>query len=851
MANLISKATSNFTTDTTWGGVATSTGATQLVRTASTTSTTSYVYSPAFTLTNALVIEGVLLYVQVTALGDKTFSVTLSEDNGVTATREVAVNISDIASAITQPSWVFFKFGSTLTADGGADYKIGIKHSSTGSAGSVNVFRNGAADWTRMCRLNTNVTPVAADALYIVGDLTGAATGNDFTVTMNETATTDYGLINIGKRGILQYGTSAVDYYLKTSGIMEVFNDGTLNIGTSGTPIPSTASAVLEIDCTSNVEFGLELRAGSITNVYGASKTVRAVLTADTVNASASVTTDVSTAWKSGDVIMFPSTSRTAADAQTKILNGDASGTGLTTTVAFGAVVHSGTSPTAATIANLTRNVKIRGISSSFQSYINIAATAVVNMQYAEIYQMGSATATKRGIDCATTTGVCNIQYCSLHDFTATSSLGFNVTTASGTGVTVSNNVFYNIVLAINVAGVAVKTFDSNIICRSTLTGGFASTIPSDIVTNNISSSNTGVGFQVVLLNGTIGTFSGNTAHSNSSVGFLITGVLGTLSNLTSWRNNTNNYQLVFTGVGEVTYDTLIGFGALTSNIFIGAVDNGGLVLFKSATLNAGTTLTCPVGVSFQAGMGYDTVLFEDCSFGATTTHSTGDFLVPATITGRILLRNTVFASTTEISVPTNLPQAYAFPGIASMDHDGAAGTHKTWFRNGVMSTDTAFYRTASPSVRLSPTSASAKLLGAFGSVKVNSGDTVTVSAYVRESIAGDGTDYNGARPRLMVRRNPLMGITADTALDTATNLSEGDFELLTGTTVAASANGVMEFYIDCDGTTGWVNVDDFTTTSNNSPSGMKYWDWGMPQLEGLEYNAGAGSSEHSFAFCQ
>jgi hypothetical protein len=187
-ANVIAKADGNLTTNTTWGLVEAGTSAVQITKSSSTNTTTSYVYSAAFTCTNTAVVDGVMVHVkQATTTG--TVSVTLSEDNGVTATREVTINATDLP---TTQTWAFFKFGSTLTCDGGADYKVGIKGS---SAGNATFYRDGTAgNWARLLRTTADQTPIAADNFYIAGEWTAAATVTARTVTMNETATTDYGL---------------------------------------------------------------------------------------------------------------------------------------------------------------------------------------------------------------------------------------------------------------------------------------------------------------------------------------------------------------------------------------------------------------------------------------------------------------------------------------------------------------------------------------------------------------------------------------------------------------------------------------------------------------------------------
>jgi hypothetical protein len=51
-----------------------------------------------------------------------------------------------------------------------------------------------------------------------------------------------------------------------------------------------------------------------------------------------------------------------------------------------------------------------------------------------------------------------------------------------------------------------------------------------------------------------------------------------------------------------------------------------------------------------------------------------------------------------------------------------------------------------------------------------------------------------------------------------------GQFENLTYTTPVFTGDGVAEFYVDCDGTTGWINVDDWNTTTSNDSRGTDYW---------------------------
>jgi hypothetical protein len=105
----------------------------------------------------------------------------------------------------------------------------------------------------------------------------------------------------------------------------------------------------------------------------------------------------------------------------------------------------------------------------------------------------------------------------------------------------------------------------------------------------------------------------------------------------------------------------------------------------------------------------------------------------------------------------------------------------------------------------LTPTNASFKFTSSPKQCAVANGQTVTVTAYVNKSAT-----YNGAQPRLIVRSNAALGITSNVVLATASG-GTGSWLTLTGTTAAVTDDGVLEFYVDVDGTAGAVSVDDWS----------------------------------------
>jgi hypothetical protein len=173
-----------------------------------------------------------------------------------------------------------------------------------------------------------------------------------------------------------------------------------------------------------------------------------------------------------------------------------------------------------------------------------------------------------------------------------------------------------------------------------------------------------------------------------------------------------------------------------------------------------------------------------------------------------VYLNNTSLTGATEF---TGFPQLLnGF--IKSSKHDQTEGAFKSWFNSGVIERDSVIFNTAAPSERLSPVNASLKLQSGPRLVAVDDGSAVTINVYVRKSVAGDGAAYNGNQPRLIVKKNLAAGITSDTVLDTMT-AAAGSWEQLTGTTAAVNADGALEFVVDCDGTAGWVNVDDWSVS--------------------------------------
>lgn len=881
MALLCSIATGNAGDAATWGVV----DATSLLNseTGSDVLTTAYsgTRSSAFT-PGTITISHLLVKLSVRTGTTGTISVslrnaTLGLDDFVTGT-EVTINCSDLPVAATADlngGWIAFKLATPILLLAATNYNIQAK---TSSSTQVSLFRDGTTDnISRALVTTTTQAPVVGDDMIICREWTAAATNTARTVTWNITASTDFGAtptaavslvqpgIAISDGGTLSSGTTAAtQYVMKMSNSIIIYSGGTFNAGTSGTPIPSGSSFTLTLDCGANVDYGLiwrNLSNGATEGTKGFTSSPSnhfTLLTADEA-AGQSIIGPVldTTGWASNDEICFSSTSRTSTEHQMCKIETISSATQFTLVPAVDAMpmsnganaailvaaksgTNTGNEDTRCEIGNLTRNVKIQGASTTLQGYISVAGTAVVTLRKTEFRYLGSATTGKRGIDIATTTGTFDCQYCSVHTCIVAGSYAFNITSITGSGITISNNVVYNTSnILINLQGTITSVINNNLFCGAFATGNAITLGDIGITfTNNFITSMAGISIIFNEYYGVIGTNSGNVVHSGAGSGLSVSGVQvsGEISSWRVWR-----MTVTVGGAAGLTIDSgspvangpfvirdLIAFGSSTRNMVIG----GGHIRLISPIIFGGTTLTAPYAIGFgneQNTTGADPgdITIVEIENGVFSGHSTADILLGTTGAGcRCVMHNTTLSSATEVSVTGSLGYG-AF--LCSLKHDTTVGNNMTWKPNGrttgaSLLTDTVIYNTASPSLRMYPGSATIRLEGPTWHAAVANGATLTPSVMVRYSKVGDsgGVAYvPTTAPRLVVRRNVAAGITADTVL--ATHGGGADWVTLSGTTVSVTDDCILEFFVDCDGSTGWINVDDFSCIGAN-PGGLKYW---------------------------
>lgn len=837
MALLVCCADGNWTTAGTWAvGDNTS-----LLRAISnnTNSTTAYVESAAFT-PGAITIDAILVRIAARNGTTGTMSVRLAQGGATVAGTEVTVNMTDIpaCSASTQTTnpdevgegdWFLFKFAAPVLLVVATAYTVSMK---TSTNAQVALYRDGtAANWSRILRTTTTQAPVAGDDLVIAGEWTAAATMTSRTVTMDETATTDYGsntttqatpALAIVKGGTLTWGTTAAtNYKLRLSGWLIVYRNGTYNQGTSGTKIPRDSTAQYQVDCGTSGDFGIIGRNGSAINWYGLSRTVGidvswTRLAADLAAAGTSATTSVATGWKNGDVTAIASTVRPASGAGTTqaesvTLTGDASGTSLPS---FAGVTnaHSGSSPTQAEIILLTRNNVMTLVTATKYAVAYFGSACIVNAQWTEFAGVGLTGGNKEGFLSVATNaagGSVNLTHCSAHD---NGGPGFRVT--GGTSCVLNNCVTWNTARQgfMNITSSDAKSFVSCVSMKSGTIAAFEFDIITGLtVTDCVATSTlTNDGFYFGA-SGQFASFSGNVAHSNSGSGFYWpSAAYGTLTSCSSWYNGVSvgggfRFDVNFSAGQNLNFVSCVAFGNNASNFVLSSRFWDNRLILDNFVSNSTTGNSTTTGLDLNNSTVNGGIFMYTCDFstasGIKTAHTNDIALTTLLRTKEFLADNCKFVGTNIITNQTVLLDDLQQVGMTRLQQTDS--THRSYFKYGTVLTNSTTFQSSAPSQELQPNNASNKLKSGKIYAPCGDGTTKSISVAVRKSAA-----YNGNAPRLILGRQDSMGVTSDTVCDTL-SVAADTWETLTYTTSAALENGAFIFWVDCDGTAGSVFVDD------------------------------------------
>ena len=794
--------------------------------------TTSTLYSATVTPGAGVVYDGIAVKIATVATTPTgTLTVTLRNTTDSTNEKTVTVNVSDLQAqnlSSTMPGWAFFKFASSFTTVAAKAYAVGL---ATSSSSQVTCYTNGTANnWSRMYRTTTTQCPAVGDSIAICGELTGPGTGNDVTITRDNLEQIIWGTANISVytsvavsfRGILAGKTSGGRNYwfgvMSYSGYgFQIDAGGTLQDGTSSSRISSDTSSNILLSQTANVDCGIVIRAGGKW-VTGAdnSKTRVTYLTADISAGATSFTVNDATGWAIGDNIAIPSTTRTYSQYEMRTITGVS---GNTITCATITNAHTAISVDGATtrVFNLSSNVNVLGISTTLNGYINFANYfKEIDINGLTCRYLGSATPGKRGIDVQLTgtgTGVANFKQITCYDFTSTSACGLVTSSVYGAAY-LKDFIVYNAYQGVSFSSVSTTTYINENIYSIGSTGATGIAI-SDVggqwngTIYASSSASNGINIsESAAANYAWGAFE---SHSCASANITIGAARNlSFSSVTSWRCSAAGVQISASCFG-VSFGSVNMFGNTTDNLLISAGTSG--VVITGGAMSGDTSFSTTSNIRISTSSCYTNFTFSNVLFSQTSgirVAATNDINVSVGIHLDLKMTYCSLAAANEIASVANL---YPSSVVSSQDHDQTSGNHKFWLPLGIGTRDTAIYSTASESLRLTPSGTAFKSVADSRSAIIASGTTKTVSVKVRLSTSGDGGAYNGAYPRLVLKANRSLGSgwASDSVLATATSSASGAFVTLSGTTPTASQNGAFEVYVDCDGTTGWINVDDWS----------------------------------------
>ena len=710
---VVSVATGNFMTGSTWGTVDTA-GALYTTSNTVTALTTGNLDSSSFVL-GASQVAGFAIHVGVRASGSPSNTITVILRNSTTATNtcSVTANVSDLDVAATADfsgGWYFVKCASPFTPNGTDSYVIRATLSATSTA--VSLYTNGVANnWAREVVRTTTGGPSAGDDIIICKTLDGAtnpATSTAITVAMDSTTNTDYGsnssnaltpALSISGGAALSWGTSAsTNYLLRLSGWLTVQSGGTYSMGTSGTPIPATSTAQLEFDEDADGKFGFLVQDNATINIYGSPRTSGknfswTYLTADASAAAISVTVNDDTGWLNGDTIVIAPTSRTATQVDARTLNSGAGASSLS--ISSGLTnAHSGTSPTQAEVILRTRNVTLTSTSTTnLWGMFFHPSSPTVNVQWAAFTNCGGVTTTVMrcvaGDDVRGGTLTFTYAHIEWRSRTAAAFVTGTNSQASTATWTIDHCTFY---WAANVASAiaSILSTPSNMAASFTITNNvfLGGVTTGTTIIQGVAIRDPGASGTLVFANNRLAGWGNSSEgalaiasdvtsdashfnvhdlviHSNAGHGFydvqnnaFFTITNCVLSNLSVWRNNGTGLR--FEESSGYTLDGLTAFGNNSANIDI---ESGGAVQISNSTIAADSTFATTNGIvisigsaAFEARPNYETLnlAITNTTFGQNTgifrAHTNDVLLNGVGAILQIKANKVLFASGTEIS---------------------------------------------------------------------------------------------------------------------------------------------------------------------------------------------------------
>lgn len=840
MAYLLSKQSGNWSSSSTWEVA----GFTSLSFIGVTIVTTTYTPSASAT-PGAITMTGVWLALNsraTTPVG--TLDVQLWNNTSSVQVALVTINVSDIPATPNTGSarGIFLRFSSPVTLLAGTLYQIRLR---TSSANQLGFWRtnSGSTDWCRVFATSTTASPSATDIMFIQGFYTGPGAFTDVTVTMDNNNSTLYGGVVTNNGGTLDWVTnSSTELRLNSevwsgSAVSLLISGGTFRMGSTASRIQPGVTASLIIDAgTLN---GRRIQVQDTAQFIAAGSTMSYTwtqLNSDVVAGATTATTSVATGWNVGNEIVISPTIRHATTGTTIQYDRRTLTSVSGTTLGFSSLTnpHSGTGDFAADVINLTRNCRIQSLSTTLRTYMTSGSILCeINLNDVEFINFGTTNGAVT-FNGSGASGSLYVKNCSFND------CGIGVSLVSTTNLynCIVDNCVYSTrtttgtmvshAASVTSQPISVNSYISN---NCMIFGGTSSSaVGISILNNAIDVENNSVsGIQAAAcfqygqtttyiisgkFNNNIGRFSGN--------GFItyFADTLRTGNHPTGNKSIRNlNYGFYIPGSTNTRINDLVVIGNSLANLLCAYTVNATTknVFINNANVQSDPLYTSPVGIilalsTYPSRSSSVYVTFNNCNIGTLTAHTTSDirFSVDSDQDCELIFNNCNLGSPIEVSQPQFMSRSSK---VAFQRVDQVNGAHRTYYNNGLLTLDTSIYRSSGKSVRLTPSTSTSFQDFGFKKIPVRGGSTPTVSVWVRKSQTSDGSDYNGNQPRLLLKNNQAVanfGTYDDIVLATASS-SNGTWEQLSATLpVTPYEDTAFEVYLDCSGTTGWVNVDDW-----------------------------------------
>jgi hypothetical protein len=806
---------------------------------------TSVLSSSNFTVSSNITISGVMIRIASRTLSPSG-TLTLSFRNVTTLTdlKTISINVSDIPDiaingfgGIFGSCWIFFKFDSYITLSTTQTYQL---RANTSASNQITIYTASSSVWDKALVTTTNSAPAGSDTLYINGENTAPGVNSRYTVTMNVTSSlTAYGATYVDTLGTLRWAdTPGSTFHLRLAGNLEVRSNGILIIGDDITPIPANTNCYLEITCSSPIQYRILLGESARFITRGFETIVKSEINGSISAGATSFNTSTTTDWSSGDTIVIAGTSR--AGVQNDVLTvSSRSGNTINTTTPF-LFSHLGTGDIVADSGKLNRNVRILSTSPTNPTNIFMSSRYIeFNVNYTEFFNLGHTNITSQSVISLQGGNNISIRNSSLHSET---SRGVNFIYYDNNPLTIfiDNNIFFRSssgAIFSNRSSVSSLTnFQVTITNNlSILTSGMAFSVSGNFNGNTICGSVSGNNVGISLQGWFSGTMDNTKIYSvtrgitidTTNVNNLTVSGGITINNLRSFRNSVCGIQFnsSYTSNLPLTFINARLFGSARSIDTNGSIN--GIFIFKDSFFWGGSgeissNLLVRQGANSSTHIGF---YFDNCKFGLDYNNNVSNFSSAILLLNGLnysYFNNCVFSGT-EASTP-GIPIDY-FPGYVSLNHNGVTGSIRTFKSSAILNKDTTILYNNNSTIRITPQSSTFNAISDVVKVPVKSNETVTISVTVRKSTTPD-TSYNGTQPQLVYLYNPASGNNSSIGnIVVATcSSSNGIWETLTYTTPLISTETVLDFYILCNGTTGFINIADWKVNRFNNSISNQYF---------------------------